>query len=232
MDGKMEEILLKNWFEGFNNRDWEAVKSVYSDDVLVHTKNGLQKGSDAISSLGKKWIKAIPDAKIVPLYSSVEKENLIVVHWKVEGIFAESIQGMNPSGEKVVFHGHTCFRFYQGKVVEHWASVDYRPLQANKVSEAHTVQVILEAKVGKENELKEALMSVANQSRAEESCLEYRVYQDGGNPSHFGLFEKWKNKEVHQEQFTKSYIVDFSKRSEELLASPYKAVIGEECLVS
>jgi hypothetical protein len=51
--GVMEEIILKCWFEGFNARAWDAVKSIYSGGTLVHAKEGRLWGGDAIVKLGK-----------------------------------------------------------------------------------------------------------------------------------------------------------------------------------
>lgn len=56
-----------------------------------------------------------------------------------------------------------------------------------EMEKAHTVIVLLESKLGKEAELKKALLQVAEKSRAEKSCLEYRLYQDTGNPTKFFL---------------------------------------------
>lgn len=95
-------------------------------------------------------------------------------------------------------------------------------------SDAHTVMVILESRGGKEEDLKKALTKVAELSRREDSCIEYRLYQDKNNPAQFGLYEKWKSKELHQEQFSKQYIVDFAKQAEFLLEKPYQAVFCEE----
>lgn len=93
---------------------------------------------------------------------------------------------------------------------------------------AHTVMVILETKPGKEEFLKEALSKVADQSRLEDSCLEYRFFQDRENPQLFGLYERWKSKELHQLQFSKPYIVDFAKKTETVFVKPYVAVCGGE----
>lgn len=92
----------------------------------------------------------------------------------------------------------------------------------------HTVVVILESKQGKEELLKNALIKVAEKSRCEDSCLEYRFYQDDGNPLRFALHEKWKSKELHQLQFSKPYILDFAKETEGLLEKPFEAVFGKE----
>lgn len=96
------------------------------------------------------------------------------------------------------------------------------------MDKAFTVMVIIESKEGKEEELKTALMKIAKHSRLEESCLEYRLHQDVNSPTQFGLYEKWKSKELHQEQFKKSYIIEFAEMAESLLAKPYQAIFAEE----
>lgn len=93
---------------------------------------------------------------------------------------------------------------------------------------SHTVMVLIEARPGKENELKDSLLKVAELSRQEDSCIEYHLYQDPDNLCQFGLYEKWKSKELHQEQFQKSYIIDFAGKVESLLAKPYQGFFGKE----
>ena len=97
-----------------------------------------------------------------------------------------------------------------------------------KQQEPHTVMVILESHPGKEDILKTALLEVARQSRLEDSCLEYRFYQDKENPTRFALYEQWKSKELHLEQFNKPYIVNFANEAGDLLAKPYEAVYAAE----
>ena len=94
--------------------------------------------------------------------------------------------------------------------------------------ETHTVILLLEAKPGTEEQLKEALIWLAEKSRAEENCLEYRLHQDTEHPTKFALYEKWKSKELHHEQFTKPYIQEFAARAEPLLARPYQGLFGRE----
>lgn len=94
----------------------------------------------------------------------------------------------------------------------------------------HTVIVILEAKPGKEAEIKQALQNVIEPSRAEKACLEYRLHQDKNNPAQFILFENWQSKEDHLEQFNKPYIQELAIKIENLLAKPYQAFFAEELL--
>jgi quinol monooxygenase YgiN len=92
----------------------------------------------------------------------------------------------------------------------------------------HVVIVILEAKQDRAKELESILESVIRPSRAEEACLEYRLHKSLDNPCQFVLYENWKSKEKHQEQFAKPYIKELVDKLDDLLAKPYQAVYAEE----
>jgi len=123
----MEETILKNWFDAYNQRDWDSIKNIYSDDAIVHGKEGDLIGGQSVVNLAKKGLVSFPDARINPLFFSWE-DDVFIVHWRVEGTFENSILDIPATNEKVVFHGLTCFRCKDDKVIEHWAAVDYRPL--------------------------------------------------------------------------------------------------------
>ncbi len=97
-----------------------------------------------------------------------------------------------------------------------------------KKTKPHVVQCIVEAKSGKEAELKAELLKVVEPSRSEKTCLEYRLHQDVNNPAVFTLYEQWTDKAAHQEQFKKPYITALVSKLEGLLAKPYLAVVAEE----
>ncbi len=124
----MEEQILTRWFEALNKHDWTSIESLYTSDALVHGKDGLLRGGASVVELIKKWLKAMPDSHITPLHTSTEAD-VIVVHWRTEGTLVGSIREFKPTGKKTVVHGLTCFRCKEGKVIEHWAAVDYLPLQ-------------------------------------------------------------------------------------------------------
>ena len=119
---------MKKWFGGFNERNWDLVSGVYTEDAIVHAKEGILAGGQAIVDIAKKWIGSFPDIKVTPLSSHLEKD-VIVIHWKAEGTFISPIMDIAATGEKVAFHGLANFRIANDKVVEHWAAVDYKPLQ-------------------------------------------------------------------------------------------------------
>ncbi len=92
----------------------------------------------------------------------------------------------------------------------------------------HTVIAVLEAKPEKAQELETALNTVVAKSRDETTCLEYRLHKSIENPSQFILYENWVNQEKHQQQFTKPYIIELSKKLADLLAKPHQVFMGSE----
>ena len=91
----------------------------------------------------------------------------------------------------------------------------------------YTVIAIVEAQPGKENELENLLQHVAEQSRAEEACVSYKLHK-GIESQQFVLYEKWATPEKHQEQFSKPYIQDFMNKAEELLAQSPQIITTNE----
>ncbi len=100
--------------------------------------------------------------------------------------------------------------------------------QAQKDTGPHTVMVLLEAKPGKEAEMKELLMGVVEPSRAEETCLGYHLHQDINNGSQFMLYETWTSQQDHAKQFEKPYIIELGQKLETILAKPYQVVFAKE----
>lgn len=92
----------------------------------------------------------------------------------------------------------------------------------------HTVLAIVEAKEGKEDALKAALLSVVEPSRAEATNIEYKLHQDQNNPRQFFLYENWTSKEDHALQFEKPYIKAFIEKTSDMLAKPYQVIFGNQ----
>ncbi len=125
----MEKEILSGFFEGFNQRNFVAMQNIYADNALIHGKTRQLIGGKGVVEIVNRWLEAIPDAQITPLHVSQEENNVLVIHWRVKGTFLNSIREMKPTGMPVIFHGLTSFRSDGQKIVEHWATVDYRPLQ-------------------------------------------------------------------------------------------------------
>lgn len=94
------------------------------------------------------------------------------------------------------------------------------------MSKAHSVIVFLEAKPEAKEAVKAAIADIAELSRAEPTCIDYRVHEDLNNTNQFIFYENWESKEAHQQQFEKPYIIAFGEKMAGLLAKPYSVFFG------
>jgi quinol monooxygenase YgiN len=61
----------------------------------------------------------------------------------------------------------------------------------------HTVLVLIEAKPGKENEVKKILHALVKPSRQEEGCINYDLHDCPDNSGKFMFYENWTSKAAH-----------------------------------
>src|SRR4029453_16695224 len=62
-----------------------------------------------------------------------------------------------------------------------------------------TVLAIVKAQAGKENQVRQALLSLVEPSRKDAGCLNYDLHQAAYNPALFMFHENWTGK-AHREQ--------------------------------
>lgn len=91
----------------------------------------------------------------------------------------------------------------------------------------YTVLAVVEAQPGKETELKQVLTESLVPSHPEDACIEYRLHQDSNNPAIFFLYENWKSKELHQQQFKKPYVRALIQKLNGLLIKPSQGFFAE-----
>ena len=121
-----EVMIQEKWFGGWNRRDYAAVASVYSDDIVHLGKDGETKGVERIVNCTKLWVDVMPDLVIDSLCLTWDKD-VLVAHWRCTGTLEKKLYDIEPTHQKTSFFGHTCFRFKDNQVTHHWACVDYRP---------------------------------------------------------------------------------------------------------
>lgn len=92
----------------------------------------------------------------------------------------------------------------------------------------YTVMAIVKAKPGKETELKQVLAESLAPSHPKDACIEYRLHQDSNNPAVFFLYENWKSKELHQQQFQKPYIRSLIQKLNGLIIKPSQGFSADE----
>ena len=126
----MQALILESFFEGMNRRDFASLCNLYSPDALIHSRQGVVRGPQGLESIVKRWLTAFPDLLLFPLHTSQEND-VIVVHWRAVGTHVETLLDIQPTGKKIAFHGLTCFRVQNQKVIEHWACTDFHTLRSS-----------------------------------------------------------------------------------------------------
>ena len=124
----MQELIEKDFFQAFNQRDIKTMKNLYAEDALVHSAEGPEYGPQSIEDIVGKWLEVFPDLKGAFLHKSTEAD-VVIIHWKCEGTRKKLCNEHSKLDSRISFHGLTCFRCKDGKVIEQWASVDYRPIE-------------------------------------------------------------------------------------------------------
>ena len=76
------------------------------------------------------------------------------------------------------------------------------------------------AKPGAEDTIKQGLIGLAAQSRAEVGCINYDLHQSFDDPSLFLVFENWSSKDALDKHMETSYFKEFVSKAADLLTQP------------
>jgi predicted ester cyclase len=76
---------------------------------------------------------AFADVEVVPLQVVIEGDS-VAWRWRLSGRHVGPIAGIAPSGEPVSVEGVNFQRIGEGRVVEHWTTVDLAPLARKAAS--------------------------------------------------------------------------------------------------
>jgi quinol monooxygenase YgiN len=90
-----------------------------------------------------------------------------------------------------------------------------------------TVLAMARAKEGKEETVKQELLSLVKPTRAEAGCINYDLHQAPDDKSLFIFYENWKSKEDLDKHLGMPYLKAFLEKSGELLAKPLEVTLLE-----
>jgi quinol monooxygenase YgiN len=83
-----------------------------------------------------------------------------------------------------------------------------------------TVIATIKAKVGKEEQMQQDLMSLLAPTRTESGCITFDLLLDNQDPSIFVLYENWENQAALDAHFQQPYVQKVFKSYEETLDEP------------
>ena len=88
------------------------------------------------------------------------------------------------------------------------------------MADLFTVFAWLQAKPGKESELRAALLALIEPTHQEDGCVQYDLHEHTENPGRFAFYENWTSKEHLDRHLASSHLQAFFTASQALLAEP------------
>ena len=115
---------VRRWFQAFNDGDMAAERAARADDFRAYIPGmpGPLDG-DAWEQFIGIFFKGFPDMQLV-IDDVVAQDDRVAVRWTFQGTHEGEFFGSPPTGQQVTMAAIEINRVADGKVVEHWVSLD------------------------------------------------------------------------------------------------------------
>lgn len=90
-----------------------------------------------------------------------------------------------------------------------------------------TIIARITAKPGKEDQLKNVLLSLIEPTRSEAGCINYNFHQDCDNAAVFMFYENWTSKQALDEHLQTPHLQGLIAKADELFAEPLEVKFYE-----
>jgi len=128
-------ILVRNFIEQvWNNSAFETLDFFLHPDFIDHS---LPPVLSADQDGTKKWIinTGLSFAHNTVIEDQVTEGDKSMVKIKMNLKHTGAWRGIEPTGVNLQTSGYRCFRFQNGKIIEHWALIDGQSIE-NQLKEA------------------------------------------------------------------------------------------------
>ncbi|HET7037474.1 MAG TPA: ester cyclase [Thermomicrobiaceae bacterium] len=110
--------------EAFNQGRLEVIDEIIAPDAVDHDPApGQAPGAAGVRQAVSMFRAAFPDLRI-ELHDQVAQGDLVCNRWTIHGTHQGELMGIPPTGKRVQVPGIDIVRVAQGKLVEHWATLD------------------------------------------------------------------------------------------------------------
>jgi len=116
--------VIQRWIAAWNAKDLDAAVELLAEEYVRHDANlpevvgpGAQR--DFLAGL----FMAFPDLNFQP-ERLIAQENLVVVHFTVQGTHRGEFMGMPATGREIMIQGVDIFRLLGDKIAEQWVVMD------------------------------------------------------------------------------------------------------------
>ncbi|MFN0166342.1 MAG: putative quinol monooxygenase [Bryobacteraceae bacterium] len=88
-----------------------------------------------------------------------------------------------------------------------------------------TVVAEIQAKRGKEDDLRQVLLGLIGPTRQEGGCVQYDLHEDNEAPGRFLFYENWQSREHLNQHAESPHLRAFKARFEDLLEGPIRLLL-------
>jgi C-1 hydroxylase len=115
--------LVDAWVKG----DVGALKELFSPDYVYHSDTGQTASLEFLIAQLKKEMVMFPD-RSMSNEELIAKGDKVVHRYTARGTHTGEVDGLAPTGNKLVLGGIEILRFDNGKIVESWEVLNYLSL--------------------------------------------------------------------------------------------------------
>ena len=90
-----------------------------------------------------------------------------------------------------------------------------------------TVVARIKAKEGREEKVRETLMSLVELTCSEPGCVNYRLHRGATNKGLFMFYENWSSRKALDEHLAMPYVKAFMDKAKDILAEPIEITFWE-----
>jgi predicted ester cyclase len=115
--------LIRWAFETLNQHDVAPLRQFWNAETVERFPDRECRGTEEIAGYFEDAFAAIPDFHM-EVIAIAEQGDDVFVHWKLTGTHLGTLQGLEPTGKKVVIDGMDHFVIHDGNVISNFVVFD------------------------------------------------------------------------------------------------------------
>ncbi len=123
MSTEQNKTIVRRLFEEVMKGNLTIADELIAAEYAQHSVFGIPDGREGFKQFFTNFAAAVPDAHF-RLEDVIAEGDKVITRWIVTGTQTGTLQGIPPTGNRFSMTGIDIFRLNEGKLVEHWDSVD------------------------------------------------------------------------------------------------------------
>ncbi|MCQ3973783.1 MAG: ester cyclase [Anaerolineae bacterium] len=124
MSTEENKAISRQWREEFDKKNWAALDEFVAPNVVMHfAGNPDPLGFEEMKQMLKMFYSAFPDLHHT-FDDQIAEGDKVVLRLTFRGTHQGEFQGIPPTGKKIEVTATVVDRIVDGKMVEHWSTMD------------------------------------------------------------------------------------------------------------